>query len=234
MRIAVFSDVHGNRYALDTFLEQVMPKVDCAVFCGDAVGYYYHANEVLTKLREDRRIFCLIGNHDRMLSGVIEGTQDRQTLVSRYGNAYSASLSVLDPVNYICLKLWGSFFEFEIDGVKVACAHGSLEDSLDGRIYPDTRINQKVYKQYDYVFLGHTHHRMMQIVGQTFIVNPGSLGQPRDDHGSSYLILDTTEKEISFYSLEYDSVHLESEVTQFDQNNRYLLDSVRKLRHCIG
>lgn len=83
-------------------------------------------------------------------------------------------------------------------GKKVFIVHGSLENVLEGRIYPDTKINEKLYWQYDIVILGHTHYQMFRKCAKTVLINPGSLGRPRDFKGYSYCIINMETMECEF------------------------------------
>ena len=48
MRLIIFSDLHGNSYALDAFLSQIKEEpYDYLVFCGDIFGYYYDQHEIM-------------------------------------------------------------------------------------------------------------------------------------------------------------------------------------------
>ena len=69
MKLAVFSDIHGNISFFEAFLKDAeKEKVDRFVFLGDAVSYYPFGCEVIQKLRELGAL-CIEGNHDSMLRG---------------------------------------------------------------------------------------------------------------------------------------------------------------------
>ena len=67
MKIALFSDIHANLPALESFFENVKLEKPDAIFClGDLVGYNVWANEVVNKIRE-KAIPTLQGNHDAVV-----------------------------------------------------------------------------------------------------------------------------------------------------------------------
>ena len=60
---------------------------------------------------------------------------------------------------------------------------------------------------------------MLRMLGDTVFVNPGSLGQQRDGLGCSYILLDTTDKQVSFRTIAYDISALEALVDRYDAGN---------------
>ena len=84
------------------------------------------------------------------------------------------------------------YYEMEADGLKLGFFHGSPRDYQNDRIYPDTEITDKeelkLFGKYDYVFSGHTHHKLIKQFGKTILINPGSAGQPRGDSRSMAII----------------------------------------------
>ena len=84
MRVAVISDVHGNRVALDAVLSD-MPEVDGIVCAGDVVGYNPWPAECVAELRE-RGVPTVMGNHDR---AVASGTAFRFNGMAAAGVEYT-------------------------------------------------------------------------------------------------------------------------------------------------
>lgn len=88
MRFCFFSDIHGNGYAFDAFLEEMEKKrPDRIIFGGDLVGYYYDSDRIISRIRE-LGFPCIMGNHDRMFLDLLEKKRTFQQLVPRYGNSY--------------------------------------------------------------------------------------------------------------------------------------------------
>ena len=71
MKIAVLSDIHGNRIALEACQSMIQKlKCDYIVCLGDIVGYYPDAL-VCLKMLKDNGIICLMGNHEAILLGLL-------------------------------------------------------------------------------------------------------------------------------------------------------------------
>lgn len=225
MLIAVFSDIHGNKYSLAEFEKQVTKDhPDEIYFLGDIFGYYYFQRECIDYLASKNNIFCVCGNHDKMFLESIVNPGLIPSLVEKYGNTYKQEKN-LSKENYEFLSNLSDSIVRQIDGLNLMFCHGDLKDPINGRAYPNTQIElSDKYSDYDYVFLGHTHHKMVRKEGNTHIINPGSLGQQRDGKGCSYVLFDTQTKEIKFKVIEYDKSKLMSDIKRFDPKNKKLLE----------
>jgi putative phosphoesterase len=225
MRIVFFSDIHGNKYALESFLKLVKDKdkdIDKFFFLGDIFGYYYHQNEIINILK-DNNINMILGNHDKYFVDLLEGKVEEEYLVKRYGNSYKNIKNKIDEKNQELLKKLQPFAEIELFNKKIGIFHGSIEDPYNGRIYGDTVIiNKSIYQKFDFVILGHTHCVAEKNMGNTTILNPGSIGQPRDGKGSSFLILDLESNKHEFIFFDYDKSKLFEEIEIYDQDFVYL------------
>ena len=109
---------------------------------------------------------------------------------------------------------------------RIFITHGALENYLEGRIYPDTSINESLYQQYDIIILGHTHYRMFRKVGKTILLNPGSLGQPRDCKGFSYCILDIELETCIYKSVKIDQIRLLNEMI-INKEKKLLIEYIK-------
>ena len=224
MKIVFFADIHGNQYAFDSFLEQLKTeKPDKLVFCGDVFGYYYGQERILTEMRKMENLICILGNHDKYFLDILDGILDENILIPKYGNSYKQIGSKISIDNIQFLKSFIPFWDYEIDSIRIGAFHGSPENYLDARVYPDTEImSESLYKEYQFVILGHTHHRMVRNVNNTLIINPGSLGQPRDGKGFSYLMFETGKGRFLYQKIEYDILKLFQEIDQNDNGNESL------------
>lgn len=223
MQICFFSDIHGNGYAFDAFLGKLQErKPDKIIFGGDFAGYYYDADRIISKVRE-LGFSCVLGNHDEMLLKLLDGQEDLTKLTARYGSSYQRLAAKLQKENEQFLRELPLFYEWEADGLKLGFFHGSPRDFLNDRIYPDTEITDKseiaLFEQYDYVFCGHTHHKLVKKIGKTWLINPGSAGQQRDGKGTSYVLFDTKTKEYEICSFAYEVERLERDVDKYDGEN---------------
>lgn len=228
LNLIFFSDIHGNQYAFQAFLRELETvPYDQVIFCGDVFGYYYYANEIVEEMAQ-RDFRCLLGNHDRMLLHAAAGEYTAEQvaeLVERYGSVYRDVKNTVSQMVLEFLKGLKPALEIEEDGVRIGVFHGTPDDPLNGRLYPDTKIvKQDIYGKYDYIVLGHTHHKMERYVQKTLVLNPGSLGQQRDGKGCSYLWLDTVSGEHKFHIVEYDRERLTNDIYQYDNGNQRLIE----------
>jgi predicted phosphodiesterase len=203
MKILVLSDIHGNLSALNAVLEDT-GDVD-AVWClGDIVGYGPDPNECVSTIREIPNCTCLQGNHDRAAVGLIDTT----TFNPEAQTALHWTKNVLASENRAFLLENPNRLEKR----DVTLAHGSPRQPVWEYIMDvyTASVNFE-YFDTDYCFVGHTHlpalftmeeHKRfakgevppidqeIQIPARS-ILNPGSVGQPRDeDPRASYAVYD--------------------------------------------
>ena len=220
MKLCFFTDIHGNKPAFEAFcLDAEQRGADVIVFGGDFIGYYYDAEEIITAVRQ-RGWHCLLGNHDQMFLDMLDGNLTEQYLTERYGNSYRIARRTISEENVAFLRTLSSAWEMQTDGFKIGFFHGGPSDALNQRVYPDTELNDTdVYEKYDYIFTGHTHHKMIREVGGCQIMNPGSAGQQRDGKGTSYLIFDTQNRQAEICVFSYDTTDLLAKIKLYDGNN---------------
>lgn len=231
MRICFFSDVHGNAYALRAFLRDLEQRrsVDLMVFGGDFFGYFYDVDEVITELRL-RNVHCLLGNHDKMFLNLLEGKLVASELCNRYGSTYCGIEKKISEENISFLYSLKSVYRVEVDKLRIVFVHGSITDPLNGRIYPDTEvIDSEEYQGLDVVFMGHTHYKMQRSIGKCQLINPGSVGQPRDGKGTSYVIYDTRERKCEFCVFSYDYKNLLNDIEVRDAENKAMVEKLKEL-----
>jgi len=92
LKIAVLSDIHGNKYALKEVLDDVSHhQIDKVFVLGDCVGYYYYPDEVLEMLsRWDPEM--IQGNHEKLLTQLRNKEIDSAALKSKYGSGHEMAL----------------------------------------------------------------------------------------------------------------------------------------------
>lgn len=220
-----FSDIHGNKYVIPTLIKAInAQKPDKIIFCGDIYGYYYYQDEIISFLKAFN-VHSILGNHDKYFIDLIDNKISLEYLVSKYGKSYSLNKLKInkDSVSYI--RQLKPNFIMKLGKFKLGVFHGSPEDFLHGRVYFDTPLTKEsLYNEFDYVILGHTHHKMVRKFGKTIILNPGSIGQQRDGLGCSYLILDSKLETYSFHELNYDKESLKRDILEIEPNNTKLIE----------
>ena len=105
MKLIIFSDVHGNRYAFDAFIED-LPSYgrECEIiFLGDFFGYYYGTNEIIDYCRRNE-LSCVLGNHDQYFLDVLDGRICIEELVNKYGKSYELALESVSNENIEFLR----------------------------------------------------------------------------------------------------------------------------------
>jgi predicted phosphodiesterase len=218
MKILVISDIHANLTALEAVLNDA-GKVDGVWCLGDLVGYGPDPNECIERIRFLPNVLCLIGNHDAAALGIIN-------VESFNRDASIAALWTRDHLTVASRKYLESLPERLTTEYDVELVHGSprnpvWEYLLD--IYT-AEDNFQFFKS-RYCFVGHTHLPLAYIcreggkrvllrqlkdgerlqLGERAILNPGSVGQPRDyDPRSAYAIFDTETKIWETHRVEYD------------------------------
>ncbi|MBI5548039.1 MAG: metallophosphoesterase family protein [Deltaproteobacteria bacterium] len=185
MRIAVISDVHGNLPALEAVLAD-MGSIDALLCCGDLVGYYPDVAEVVDRLRALGAL-SVRGNHELMATGAIPAPVER---AGYYRIDWTRR--ALSPEQLGWLAALPCALELHRDGLAIEVRHASPWDE-ETYLYPDSpALAGLTLPDARWLFLGHTHHPMLVRAGGGVVVNPGSVGQPRDwNPKAAYGVLDT-------------------------------------------
>lgn len=198
VKIALLADIHANLPALTAVLDD-MPNVDSIVCLGDVVGYYADPNEVCALLRK-LKVATIRGNHDAYVVGELIPHPSR---VAAYRTAWTRE--VLAPEHLAWLQSLPSSMDFRWDRLLVQLRHATPWDE-EGYLYPDSEKLQQVKLGANQMLaLGHTHWPMLRLCGEGFVVNPGSVGQPRDCNPlAAYAILDTISGNVDLHRVRYD------------------------------
>jgi predicted phosphodiesterase len=203
MKVLVISDIHANLTALETVLADA-GDMD-AVWClGDLVGYGPDPNECIERVRELSDFSCLLGNHDAATLGRIN--------IFNFNPEARASIrwtqETITPEGLDYLSKLPETLQHD----EVTLVHGSPRQPVWEYIL-DTRTATINFKYFDtsYCFTGHTHlpvmyyltnnHLLAELItpepdeeielSPRAILNPGSVGQPRDhDARASYALYD--------------------------------------------
>jgi len=194
--ILLLADIHANVPALTAVLEDAGP-VDLVLNAGDLVDYGPSPLETIAMVKELRGI-TVMGNHDRDCAiGSPVGYNpfaeaSCQWTYSGLGASERAYLLGLPRSHEIVLE-----------GVSIFLCHGSPRDPLDEYVTPDYPVNVLAgflaTTRAQVLVLGHTHVPFMRsFPHDRHVVNPGSVGQPRDgDPRASYAVLSLNDSEVS-------------------------------------
>lgn len=204
-RLVLISDVHANLPALEAALAAIgQVAAGTAVVCaGDVVGYYTEPNEVCKLLRE-RGVLCIRGNHDAYVLGLLPYPAQRE---AKYRVTWTRER--LTEENTRWLASLPTAVRVEVAGPvawpAIHVRHASCVNE-ETYLYPDTEITDAWYGDERVLVLGHTHHAMVREARPgRVIVNPGSVGQPRDRQpGAAYAILDAAHGSVLLRRAAYD------------------------------
>jgi predicted phosphodiesterase len=227
VHILLLSDIHSNLEALDACLAAA-PAHDLVVNLGDTVGYGANPNEVIARAQALGRIFVR-GNHDRAVTGLM----DLDDFNPAAGLATLWTRDQLTPANLDWLRSLpqGPIHLDELPGIQFV--HGSALDEDEYIVSAQDAIAPLIANPVPVTFFGHTHLQggfMLQgkideayrpvycTVGQPessdwplrkdkdcrYLVNPGSVGQPRDgDWRAAFAMFDSEAWIVTFYRVPY-------------------------------
>ena len=228
MRIAVFSDIHGNAFAFDVVLADLKQQgTDLSVCLGDAVQGGPQPAEVVERLRT---LGCdsVMGNADDFLltgktAGREETSDERETMLNTVREWSMAQLSAADRAFIASFK---ATIEIPLQGErKLLCFHGSPKDFDDviRPMTPEDEFQAMLTPYLPHLMTGgHTHIQHLRRIGATdsFYFNPGSVGFAyshqqaeedfRADAWAEYAILtvDKGKTALEFRRLPYDAQRL--------------------------
>jgi diadenosine tetraphosphatase ApaH/serine/threonine PP2A family protein phosphatase len=225
MRVAVVSDIHSNLHALEAVLAAIDADAPDQLWClGDLVGYGARPNECCAAIAE-RADVCLGGNHDL----AVRGTIDLAEFGGDAGVAASWTREVLQPEAQELLD------RLEPEGTAhgVQLYHASGRDPIWEYVLSDeAALATLEIAASPLVLVGHSHVALrvvqssgeldgglaaagteVELDGVRALLNPGSVGQPRDgDPRAAYLLLDLDANQASFRRVDYDIERTQREI----------------------
>jgi diadenosine tetraphosphatase ApaH/serine/threonine PP2A family protein phosphatase len=218
MLVVVLSDTHSNLVALDA-VRAALPRHDELWCLGDTIGYGPRPNECIAAVR-DIASYVLTGNHD--LASLGEISLDSFNPLARRANLWNNRQ--LQPE----LRAWLAERPAKlVPGPEATIAHASPRDPVWEYILdPLTAQENLAYFDTPICFVGHSHvptifgqHQhgrqdfrrgvpgeVLELrPGSRYIINPGSVGQPRDgEPRAAYAVWDTEAQTVSFKRVAYD------------------------------
>ena len=231
MRLGLLADIHGNAAALEAVLVAARKQgVDRLLFSGDVVGYYYEPHRCLALLAE-WDVTAVRGNHEDMLQQVLVRPALAEGIRERYGSGLWTAASELSPSQLGYLSGLPIRCDLEFSGTSITLCHGAPWDT-DQYVYPDADealLDRCAAGGGDYVVMGHTHYRFTARTGSTWLVNPGSVGQPRDRRpGAAWGLLDTGSGEFEQFNEEYDIESVAAHARRTDPHLPYLWEVLER------
>src|SRR5512133_3373497 len=218
MRYAILSDIHGNLEALQAVLNDISGRAIDQILClGDIVGYYPDP-EICIDLIKEKTNLCVAGNHDYAAIGKID-TQN----FTYY--AFAAMEWTKQNISGKAKDFLGSL-PLTIEKDNMFFTHSSPSNPQDwAYVFPDSE--EAVFEAFNSLmfplnFIGHTHwpsimiqeddriilhaeHTIKTDKQNFYLINVGSVGQPRDfDSRSSYCVYDSETRDITIFRIPYD------------------------------
>jgi putative phosphoesterase len=221
LRLLVISDIHSNHAAIQAVLADAAPWDEC-ICAGDTVGYGPEPNECIGTVRESG-FRCIMGNHDHEAiygaGSMPEGAPGKFRFNPRAARALEINRDLLTADSRVFLEALPSSLMLSIDGVNIAVYHGSPQSPLSEYVMPDeAKLNAAQLiadAGSNLLILGHTHRPYAINHGGSHLLNPGSVGQPRDgDSRASYALVDIAGGKISshIHRVEYDIVRTQEKM----------------------
>ncbi len=200
MLIGLIADVHSNAVALKSVLSALRGfSVERILHAGDIVGYNPYPDETI-ELFKKNNIISIAGNHDRAL---VTGDTSGFNPYAKAALEWTRKAVLPDNSGYI--KGLKNIESIIIDEKRIVLVHGSPFD-IDEYVYPEKVIPELLSAaNADILVLGHTHIQFKKEYPEGIIVNPGSVGQPRDGNPrAAFAVLDTESGKIELERAAYD------------------------------
>ena len=181
-------------------------SVDHVLVAGDLVGYYYWPCEVVQCLMFDSRITCIRGNHEDMLAEATKNDEAAEHYRRKYGSGFDICRELMSGAEMRWLLNLPASVQLNVGGVQFSVHHGSPK-AVDEYIYPDSSAKSlaRCYADAHCTVLGHTHHPFIHHDSGRILLNPGSVGQPRDLGGcASFATFDTATGAVQFKRVPFD------------------------------
>ncbi|MGB9456636.1 MAG: metallophosphoesterase family protein [Bryobacteraceae bacterium] len=221
MRYLVLSDLHSNWQALEAVIAATTGHYDRALCCGDLVGYGADPNAVVDWVRAHCAA-VIRGNHDR--AWTTEEELGWFNPVARHAALWTGHALTPENAAYVTALVTGPLL---VDGFQVS--HGTPYDEDEYLMSADDAALAFEYLETRLAFFGHTHlqggfvwnHGRVETISPLcqgarpdvmgvdgdcgYLVNPGSVGQPRDgDPRAAYVIYDAATATVEYYRVTYD------------------------------
>jgi predicted phosphodiesterase len=225
MRYLVIGDLHANLEATEAVFHAAEGAYDQILCCGDLVGYGPSPNEVIERIAACQAL-CIRGNHDKVACGI----GDASLFNEQAQQAIMWTRTALTPEHerFLYELPQGPIL---VDGDRYQLAHGSLLDEDEYIYSPEEAYDSLKDSATPISFVGHTHvwgafslrkngfvqagiddmEKLQYDVwislagGSRYLINPGSVGQPRDgDPRAAFVFFDSEACAVMFKRVQYD------------------------------
>jgi predicted phosphodiesterase len=218
LRYLVISDIHANWEALEAVLEAAKGQYEQILCCGDLIGYGADPNAVVEWTRENCRT-VIRGNHDR--AGVDLGDLEWFNPVAKKATIWTHEVLTPESLAYVRELPAGPLTVEDFTMV-----HGSALNEDEYLLNVSEAAEAFAYQPSQVVFFGHTHVQggfewqqgktwridpagqaaLLELgAGSAFLINPGSVGQPRDENPeAAFVIFDSEEQFVVYQRTPYD------------------------------
>jgi putative phosphoesterase len=219
MKYLIFSDIHSNLEAFEKMLSlKKVQEVDKFLFLGDLVGYGADPNKVIQIFKDIKNVYSIRGNHDKVISQL-----ESSSLFNPVA-AFSAEWSKLQITAENMRVLLNLKKGPQIVDHFITICHGSTFDEDYYVFSMFEAIESLKFMKTSIGFFGHTHFPIIYLLrneeidivplnnntkirldpNTRYLINPGSIGQPRDkDSKPSFIIYDSSKRVIQFIRYTY-------------------------------
>jgi len=233
LRYLLLSDIHSNLEALESCLERAQGKYEQVLCLGDLVGYGADPNAVIEKIRPLASII-IRGNHDKACTG--DSVVAEFNPLARHATDWTRNELTPEHFGFLSSLPAGPV---QLDGFQAV--HGSPLDEDDYILGPGQAFPLLRNLETQIVCFGHTHHQggfmispqgryqsihppmkkdglvlTLQLEDQgRYLINPGSVGQPRDgDSRAAFAVLDTRQRAVEYFRVSYDLRRTQAKMRQ--------------------
>jgi len=242
VRILVISDIHANLEALEACLAAAPPH-DLVVNLGDLVGYGASPNEVIERVQALGKIFVR-GNHDKACSGI--SSMEGFNPIAGLAVLWTRTMLRQDNLAWLRTLPAGPLPLEGAPGVQLA--HGSPLDEEQYLLMLSDAVDSLVQAKAPITFFGHSHIQggfllngndaavlrpifetgdraeqyeyHLQAYGR-YLINPGSIGQPRDgDWRAAFALYDTGSRIVTYHRVPYDVKKTQERIIKADLPQR--------------
>lgn len=220
MQYLVISDLHSNLEAVTRVLEDARGRgFDRSLVLGDLVGYGANPDEVIDLVKGLPSGLIVRGNHDKVASGITDGEDFNEV-------AREAILWTRENIRQSSLSYLRELPEGPMDAGGFLISHGTPEDEEDYLLGELDAAHSFASGEFKLAFFGHTHfscafefvqgesrllmleedHGALQLDPDArYLINPGSVGQPRDHNPkASYALYDSEAQSVEWHRVDYD------------------------------